>query len=320
MKWPMRMALLLGTILGVGLVLREGLGPILALLAAAGWTLLWLVPLHGPPLLLDALGWRTLLRAAAVTPELTAPRRLFVIASVREAVNRLLPVANIGGEIAGIRMLCRDGADAAPVAASVIVEVLLTIISQLLFAAAGVLLLLHLTGKAALAAQLLLGLTLAVPVVALLYLLVHRGALFERILQGVEGMLDLPTKLLGTLEQARAVDARLRDLLGHPGVLLATVAWQLAGFTAGALETWLALQWLQHPVGFATALALESLTQAIRHFIFVVPAGLGVQEAGLVGFGYLLGLPNDVSIALSLAKRMREILFGVPALAYWQLA
>src|SRR5580704_15800648 len=84
--------------------------------------------------------------------------------------------------------------------------------------------------------------------------------------------------------------------------------------------SWLAPRWLQHPVGFGTALALESLTQAIRHFIFVVPAGLGVQEAGLVGFGYLLGLGNDASIALSLAKRMREILFGVPALAYWQLA
>jgi hypothetical protein len=48
--------------------------------------------------------------------------------------------------------------------------------------------------------------------------------------------------------------------------------------------------------------------------------GLGVQEAGRVGFGYLLGLGNDASIALSLAKRMREILFGVPALGYWQLS
>jgi putative membrane protein len=319
MKWSLRIALLLGTTLGIVLVLRGGLGPILALLAAAGWTLLWLVPLHGLPLLLDALGWRTLLRASAVAPELSSPARLFVIASVREAINRLLPVANIGGEIAGIRMLSRDGAPPAVVAASVIVEVLLTIISQLLFAVAGVLLLLHLTGKVALASQLLLGLALTLPVIAGLYLLVHRGALFERILRGVENTLDLPAKLLGTLEQAMAVDARLRELLRRPGTLLATLGWQLAGFAAGAIETWLALRWLQHPVGFGTALALESLTQAIRHFIFVVPAGVGVQEAGLVGFGYLLGLPNDAGIALSLAKRMREILFGVPALAYWQL-
>jgi putative membrane protein len=322
MKWLMRTALLLGTSLCVVLVVRAGLGPILALLAAAGWTLLWLAPLHALPLCLDVLGWRTLLRAAGVGAPRTALGRLFVIASCREAVNRLLPVANVGGEIVGIRMLCRVGEDAAPVAAiaaSVVAEVLVTIISQLLFAAAGVLLLLYLTGKVAVASQLLVALSLSVPLIAGLYLLIHRGSVFERLLRLIEGMLDLPTQLRGLLDQAAALDARLRALLEHAAALLTTLGWQLAGFAAGAIETWLALRWLQHPVGFGTAVALESLTQAIRHFIFVVPAGLGVQEAGLVGLGYLLGLGNDTSIALSLAKRMREILFGVPALVYWQL-
>ena len=319
MKWLMRIALLLGTVLCIVLIVREGLAPILALFAAAGWTLLWLVPLHALPLLLDALGWRTLLRAAGVGPPATSPARLWVIASVREAVNRLLPVANIGGEIVGIRMLCRVGGEPAAIAASVVVEVLLTIISQLVFAAIGVLLLLHLTGRVAIAKELLLSLTLSLPLVAGLYALVHRGSVFARILRGVEGMLDLPSHLHGVLDQAVALDARLRVLLGHTVAMLATITWQLTGFAAGAIETWLALRWLQHPVGFGTALALESLTQTIRHFIFIVPAGLGVQEAGLVGFGYLLGLGSDASIALSLAKRMREILFGVPALSYWQL-
>ncbi len=318
MKWVMRGALILGTTLCLVLVLREGLGPILALLAAAGWRLLWLVPLHALPLLLDVLGWRTLLSAAGVAPAQRSPGRLFVIAAVREAVNRLLPVANVGGEIVGIRMLCRNGGEAPAIAASVVAEVLLTIISQLLFAAAGVLILLHLTGSMVRVSDLLVGLGLALLGVGALYLLLHRGALFERLRRGVEGMLDLPAHLRGLLEQAAALDASLRQLLGHGPALLATLGWQLAGFTAGAIETWLALRWLQHPVDFGTALALESLTQAIRHFIFVVPAGLGIQEAGLVGFGYLLGLGNDASIALSLAKRMREILFGVPALVYWQ--
>ena len=318
MKWVMRMALVLGTTLCVVLVLREGLGPILALLAAAGWTLLWLVPLHALPLLLDVLGWRTLLRATGIAAALRSPARLFVIASVREAVNRLLPVANVGGEIVGIRMLCRNGGDAPAIAASVVAEVLLTIVSQLLFAAAGLGLLLHLTGRRAMASDLLFGVGAVLPLLAALYMLLHRGSIFERLRRGVEGMLDLPAHLRGLLDQAAALDASLRDLLGQGTALLAALGWQLAGFVAGAIETWLALRWLQHPVDFGTALALESLTQAIRHFLFVVPAGLGVQEAGLVGFGYLLGLGNDASIALSLAKRMREILFGVPALVYWQ--
>ncbi|MEJ0007490.1 MAG: lysylphosphatidylglycerol synthase domain-containing protein [Steroidobacteraceae bacterium] len=318
MKWVVRSALVLGTMLGVGLVLHAGLAPILALLAAAGWTLLWLVPLHALPLLLDVLGWRALLRAAGVAAELAAPGRLFVIAAVREALNRLLPVANVGGEIVGIRMLCRNGGAAPQVAASVVAEVLLTIVSQLLFAAAGGLLLLRLTGRVAAASNLLIGLALALALVAALYMLVHRGSIFERVLRGVEGMLDLPAQLRGWRDQALALDAALRGLLEHRAALLITLGWQLAGFATGAIETWLALRLLQHPVGFGTAWVLESLTQAIRHFIFVVPAGLGIQEAGLVGFGYLLGVGNDASIALSVAKRMREILFGVPALVYWQ--
>jgi putative membrane protein len=317
MKWVVRVALVLGTLLSVALVLRAGLGPIWNLLRAAGWVLLWLVPLHTLPLLLDVAGWRTLLRALKVAPPLLAPGRLLLIASVREAVNRLLPVANIGGEIVGIRMLCQAGGDATRVAASVVVEVLLTLISQLLFAALGVLLLLRLTGKVAQATDLFIGLALCLPLIAGLYMLMHRGSVFARLLRAIEGMLDLPAHLRGLLGQAVALDERLHELLGQTPALLATIGWQLAGFIAGAIETWLALRWLQHPVGFGAALALESLTQAIRHFIFLVPAGLGVQEAGLVGFGYLLGLGTDTSIALSLAKRMREILFGVPALVYW---
>jgi uncharacterized membrane protein YbhN (UPF0104 family) len=69
----------------------------------------------------------------------------------------------------------------------------------------------------------------------------------------------------------------------------------------------------------AAAIALESVTQAVKSLIFVAPAGLGVQEASLLEVGQLLGLGSDVAIALSLAKRMREILFGIPALVLWQV-
>ena len=70
-------------------------------------------------------------------------------------------------------------------------------------------------------------------------------------------------------------------------------------------------------VGIAAAIGLESLTQATRHLVFFIPAGLGVQEAGLVAVGQLLGLESGVALALSLAKRMRELLFGVPAIIAW---
>jgi hypothetical protein len=60
------------------------------------------------------------------------------------------------------------------------------------------------------------------------------------------------------------------------------------------------------------------MTQAARHLAFFVPAGLGVQEAGLVLFGHALGIGTELALAVSLAKRLRELLWGIPALASWQ--
>ena len=51
---------------------------------------------------------------------------------------------------------------------------------------------------------------------------------------------------------------------------------------------------------------------------FFVPGALGVQETGLIITSSLIGLPADAAIALSLAKRFREIAIGLPALASWQ--
>jgi uncharacterized membrane protein YbhN (UPF0104 family) len=62
---------------------------------------------------------------------------------------------------------------------------------------------------------------------------------------------------------------------------------------------------------------LRGAAQAARNFVFIVPAGLGVQEAALVGIGRLLGVDGELALALSLAKRMREILFGTPAPLSW---
>ena len=67
-----------------------------------------------------------------------------------------------------------------------------------------------------------------------------------------------------------------------------------------------------------TALVIESLGEAIRTVAFPIPAALGVQEGGLVLLGGLFGLTPDVSVALSLAKRVRELGLGIPGLVVWQ--
>jgi len=311
MRAAVRIALAAGVALLIALLLREG-GAILFPLARAGRVLLWLVPLHALPLFLDSLGWRALIARWRESRQGT----LLWIACIREAINRLLPVANIGGELVGIRLLAERGVEGVAAAASVTMEVVLTIVSQYAFVALGVVCLLRLTNTVRLVDDVLIGLAASLPLVVLLVVLLRYGSVFGR-------MERLAVRLLGEEKlsflagQSAALDAAIRELCTDPMRLLTALAWQVTGMVAGSLETWFALRWLGHPVPFGAAIALESLTLTVRSFVFLVPAGLGVQEASLVGFGALLGISGEIALALSLAKRMREILFGAPALLSW---
>jgi len=75
-------------------------------------------------------------------------------------------------------------------------------------------------------------------------------------------------------------------------------------------------------VGFALAYALllESLGQAIRGAGFAIPGALGIQEGGYLLLAPVVGLQPGAAIALSLAKRSRELLLGLPGLLYLRLA
>src|SRR6202040_1029301 len=93
--------------------------------------------------------------------------------------------------------------------------------------------------------------------------------------------------------------------------------WQLAGLFAGALELWVALRLLGHPGEVRQVIVVESLTMAVQSAMFIVPGGLGTQEGGFVLFGAAVGPPPQVSLALSLARRVRQVGLGLPALASW---
>ena len=309
MKLAVRIALLIGLALLISLIAHEG-AAILIPISRAGWVLLWLVPLHVAPVLLDSRGWQVLIHRRINAGV------LFWIATVREAVDRLLPVANIGGELVGVRLLAVMGVDGVAAAASVTTELLLTLFSQYMFVLGGVTCLLSVTDTVHSAGDELLGLGASLPIIVLLAALLRHGSVFERLEKVAVRALGGQT--LRFLEgKWTALDAAIRELISSPGRWIRTLLWQLSGLLARVGETWITLRWLGHPVSLESALILESLSQAVRNFVFIVPAGLGVQEAALVGVGRLLGVDGELALALSLAKRMREILFGTPALLSW---
>jgi len=96
--------------------------------------------------------------------------------------------------------------------------------------------------------------------------------------------------------------------------------WRFLAWVAGVGEVWLALYFLGHPVTLVEALMLESLGQAIKNMAFTIPGALGVQEGGYMLLVAILGIPPEVGLTLSLVKRVRQLLLGIPAVIAFQIS
>jgi putative membrane protein len=313
MKWLKWAGLPIGIGVLLALALHRGVGDVMHVIGGAGFALLWLVPLHAVPLMLDAHAWRLLL-------DKRAPLRfLWWVATVREAVSRLMPVASIGGEIVGIRLARWRVPDTCRVSASVIVEVLVTMAVQYAFSALGIVLIVVSAQQADALRSIGVAFLLSIPLPVTAIVVARRGGIFQAIERWAAGLLGDTHPLLRGIDGTQ-LDVEIDALMSRGGLLLRSFLWQFAGYALGALETYWALAMLGHPVSLSGALAIEAITQAVRHAAFFIPAGLGVQDAAVVLLAQMFGVDRDTALSLALVKRMREVVFGCIALASWQLA
>jgi putative membrane protein len=313
----LKVALYIGGLLGlallISLVARADLAGIVQAIALAGWSIFWVVPYRALFFLLYALGWGLLLPPGDFHRRLSLPY-LSWVATVRDGIDRLLPVASVGGAIAGMRLLRWRGVGTSVAAASVIVETLLTLVSLWALTVIGVLLLEVREGRVhrpgAVALIVLAGLALPV----FLGLTLRFGSAFAWLEAGIGRLIGLRT-FAGS---AASLDAQVRATLRRAkSVTLCGVA-QLLALLSGSFEVWLALRLFGHPVDWRAATIMECLMQAARHAAFVIPGGLGVQELSLIYVGQSLGVSAELALGVSLVKRMRELVWGVPALISWQ--
>jgi hypothetical protein len=96
--------------------------------------------------------------------------------------------------------------------------------------------------------------------------------------------------------------------------------WPELDAAASAAEAWLALRLAGAPLGFGPVLTIKGLLYAIRSVAFAVPNAVGVQEGAYILLGAEFGVTPDLALALSLLKRARDLVIGLPALAVWQWA
>ena len=302
----------LGAGLAVWLLARFGLGHVLGLLHQAGWGIVLVMAFHLVQVLFSALAWHAIAGASPGRPVLAD---FVMLRWVREGVNNMLPVAQIGGEFVSARLLRRRGMSLANATACTVCDLTTEMVTQIAFTITGLLTLLALLGRSHVTDE-VVG---AIGVACLAALGFVGGQWFGLASLMERGLMRLAGQFgWQGMEDIAGLHRAIRALYRAPGPLAWALLHQSISWLLGAIEVCLALHFLGHDVSLATGLVIESLGQAVKAAGFVVPGALGVSEGGYIVVGGLFGLSPQVSIALSLVKRMREIGLGLPALAAWQ--
>ena len=278
MKIASYIGLVVGLVIMAGLIAWQGVMEIADVLIDSGWVLLWVPVIWVPSVLMNSRCWQ-LLFAPGFGPTF---RQAFFAQWMGRAVNTLLPVASVGGEAVKARMLILWGIDAAHASASAVVDKTIQALTIILWGAAGTIL--------------------------LAYLALDESAHWIT-----------KSDFFGDLvETAGAVDQTVRDLYRMRGRVAVATLWRLVALVSQTGEVWLAAYLLGYPISIVEALLLKSLSSTLSDFAFVVPNSYGVQEGAFVILGGLIGLAPEVSLAISLAIRIRELLIDVPGLVLWQ--
>jgi len=306
---------LIGSGIGIALTLwflyQYGFDHILALVVTAGWAIPAVALIHVPQILTSGGSWRMVTQEHALN---LTWRNYYMLRWIREAINNLLPVAQLGGVAVGTRLLVRRGVQLPAAIASAIVDTTLEFLSQIAFTLLGLILLSTNAIESDIEVYVLSGVLIAAAFASALLAAQWFGA--AKILEWgsekfAESWSRTPTNGIKGLHLAIMELYRSPRRIGG-GFLFHLVAWLL-----GTVEIYISLIALDHGLAIVPCLIIEALGQALKTAGFAIPAALGVQEGGYVLAGTLFGLPPEVGFALSLIRRLRDVVLGLPALAAW---
>jgi putative membrane protein len=239
---------------------------------------------------------------------------LFVWARLlREAAADVLPFSQVGGLVVGTRTVIAAGVSESAAIASTIVDLTTEIAAQIFYT---------LLGLGLIAVRLNAGeagpvMWPALGGLALLFAAVAASVLGQRKVVGAIGGLARRW-LPDSVARAHAVSRSVEETFGRHRRIAVAVALHLVGWIGGAGASWIALRFMGAGTPLWEVLAVESLMYALRNLGFALPGGLGVQEASYVLLGPLFGVQASDALALSLLRRARDLVIGVPVLLIWQ--
>lgn len=236
--------------------------------------------------------------------------------TMREAATNVLPFSQFGGIVVGLRVLIASGVSQRNAYASIIADQTAELAAQLVFTlygAAGLLLVLQDRSDGGdLRSLALVGLGASLAIM-LAFALAQRPML--TIAARIGGAI-LPGSAAAVVEVRDELDGIYR----RRGRLIACFLLHLLAWVASGAGAAIALGFIGYDIPIAHVLVIESLIFTLRTAAFLVPGGVGLQEGAYVLIGPLFGLPPEAALALSLAKRARDLLVDGPAMLVWQIS
>jgi len=233
---------------------------------------------------------------------------------MREVAADILPFAQVGGFILGVRGACLFGVSTSVAVASSIVDLGAEMAGQLLFTAIGLSILgLHPPPRFphnVVDPITTVGLGLGVATVV--------GFFFsQRFASRALGKLSAqwPKQIQAHLASVQDI---LTDVYRRPASVALSIGLHLAAWLTAVGGVWLTLSFMAVRMQPSMILVMESLVYLARSVAFFVPGAIGVMEGGYVLLGPIFGLPAEIALSLALIKRGRDLAIGLTAIAVWQ--
>jgi glycosyltransferase 2 family protein len=287
----------------VGALLSVGYGG-LALLS--GWQLLVAVVL--------GLAWQIIAPIARRSGGFAHSGIFLWARLVRDAAASCLPFSQLGGFAIGARALSLHGQPWSVAGTSMVGDLTAEFVSEIVFAAAGLVVLAGRYVDRLATAPVAVAAALAVVVGSgLLYLPRHAAPLLARV-----GRAILRRGLGAAGHGFQTIEPELMLVYGRIDRFAAANAVHFVGWIAKGIGGWIAFRLLGAPIGLLDALAIEGLLHAALVVAVVVPGYAGLQEGAYVLLGAAFGLSPEIALGTSLLRRARDIAIGIPVLLVWQ--
>ncbi|MSP80022.1 MAG: flippase-like domain-containing protein [Rhodospirillales bacterium] len=266
-----------------------------------------LVALYAAAFLIDSFTWQ--MAMAGVPLNARWLWRAFRVRMVGEVFNNVMPAAGMGGEpVKAVLLNKHYGLGYREGMASIILGRTINMVAQVLFLAIGFAAIWTSDLPGQFKGLALAGLAIFVAATAIFF---YAQRLRVASLAGSWlGRWRLLERINEVLHHVRDMDERLiRFYTENRGRFAVAVALAFLNWVAGAVEIYVAMILLGHPVSFVDAWIVESVAQLIRTAVFFIPAALGAQEgAFLLIFTVMTGGPA-LGVAMALIRRARELVW-----------